>query len=559
MTGALSTAHVARYRDLVRLLVRHGRSDLVRGAGLDEFDVDGEVAEGDGDRAAELTDDLERMGPTWVKLGQLLSTRHDLLPPAYTAALSRLQDTVEPFPFGEVTRIVEDELGARLRHLFARFDDSPLAAASLGQVHRARTRSGREVVVKVQRPGIREVIRDDMAVLTRLAEFADGHTEAGRRFGLTELLAQFRRSLAGELDYTREARNLETFGELTAEDPHVLVPGPVMDYTTSRVLTMDVVEGRKVTDVGDLGLLEVDTRPLVEELVRCYLRMILRDGVLHADPHPGNIMLTADGRIALLDLGMVAAVPHRIQDDVLKLLLAISDADGEETARVLARMGHPLEDYDAAGFRDDVSHLVSAALSTGGDLEAGAIMVELSRLSAVHGLRPPAEMAMIGKALLNLDRTTSHLDPQFSPTEAIRENVSEIMRGGLRTGAGGVMATALEAKEFAAQLPRRANRILDALADGELSVRVEALDEERLLAVFQRLTNRLTTGVVIAAMILGAALTMQVRTDSTVLGYPAIAMVFFLLAALGGAVLVVLILVTDRQVARRSRRGDRRR
>jgi ubiquinone biosynthesis protein len=558
LVDVTEAGQAARYRDLVRLLLRYGRSDLVSGAGLDEFNADDEAPQGDGATAARFVDDLERMGPTWIKLGQLLSTRYDLLPPAYTDALSRLQDDVVPFPFEEVRSIVEDQLGARLRHLFVSFDETPLAAASLGQVHRARTRSGREVVVKVQRPRVREIVRQDMSVLTRLAEFADAHSEAGRRFGFEQLLTQFRRSLAGELDYTREARNLVTFGELTATYDRIVVPQPLMDYTTSMVLTMEFLPGRKVTDVGDLGLLDVDSGPLTEQLFQCYLRMILDEGVLHADPHPGNILLTDDGRLALLDLGMVASIPQRLQEDVVKLLLALSDGDGEEAARILARMGHPLEDYDAGRFRDEVTHLVSSALATGGgELEAGAVMVELSRVSGQHGLRPPAEMAMIGKALLNLDQTTTHLDPSFSPTDAIRSNLGSIMRGGLKTSRGGVLAAALEAKEFTAQLPRRANRILDAVADGELTVRVDALDEERFLSVLQRLTNRLTIGLVIAAMIVGAALTMQVPTDSRILGYPAIAMVFFVLAAVGGGILVVRIALTDRKVARHVRRQDR--
>ncbi len=474
------------------------------------------------------------MGPTYIKLGQLLSTRFDLLPPAYTTALTRLQDSVEPFPFEEVREIVETELGASLRHLFDSFDETPVAAASLGQVHRARTRAGREVVVKVQRPGIRETVRDDMEVLEKLANLADSHTGAGRRFGFARLLAQFRRSLAGELDYTREARNLERFRELTADYEHLVVPEPLRDLSTSKVLTMEYLEGRKVTEVGPLGLLDIDARPLVEELFACYLRMILDAGVLHADPHPGNLLLTPDGRIALLDLGMVATVPPRIQTQVVKLLLAISDGDGEETAVVLASMGHPLPGYDAAQFREDVSHLVSSSVELGGDLQAGSVLVELSRLSGVHGLRPPAEMAMIGKALLNLDQATLHLDPTFSPAEAIRDNASSILRGGLSVSPGGIMAAAIEAKEFTSQLPRRANRILDALADGELTVRVNAIDEERLLTVLQRLANRLTMGLVLAAIVVGAALMMQVPTRSTILGYPAIAMVFFVLAALGG-------------------------
>lgn len=558
MKMPFQATHTGRYLALARLLARHGRSDLVSSVGFDEFLVDADVQAGDEAKGQDLAAELERMGPTYIKLGQLLSTRVDLLPAAYTEALTRLQDDVQPIDFDQVRDIVESELSLSLRHGFASFDETPLAAASLGQVHRAQLRSGRDVVVKVQRPGVREVIRDDMDALSDLAEFADAHTQWGRRYGFGQLLAQFRRSLAGELDYQREAANLTRLGQLTADYPHLLVPQPVADYTTGRVLTMDFIEGRKVTDVGPLGMLDVDGRPLVDELFRSYLQMILVDGFLHADPHPGNILLTPDGRLALIDLGMVASVPPRIQDKIVKLLLAIGDADGEEAAVVLAAMGHPLEDYDAGRFREDVSHLVSRAVGLGGDVQAGAVLVELSRLSGAHGLRPPAEMAMIGKALLNLDQVTTHLDASFSPAQAITDNVAEILRSGMSTSAGGLIAAAIDAKEFASQFPRRANRIMDAVAEGELSVRIHAIDEPRLLLVLQRLANRLTTGIVLAALVVGAALMMQVPTSSRILGYPAIAMVFFLLAALGGAAMVISILVKDRRIARESRNARER-
>lgn len=554
MTIPLSPTLAVRYAALARLLVRHGRSDVVTGAGFDEFLVEEERPSGNQELAEELADDLERMGPTYVKLGQLLSTRVDLLPPTYTAALTRLQDDVDPFPFDEVKAIVEEELGVSIGNAFSHFDEKPMAAASLGQVHRATLRSGREVVVKVQRPGIRETVRDDMEALGRLADFADRHTEVGRRYGFGQLLQQFRRSLAGELDYQREAANLTKLGELVADHPHLLVPQPVADYTSSRVLTMDFVPGRKVTDVGPLGLLDVDGEPLVRDLFSAYLHMILVDGFLHADPHPGNLLLTPDGRLALIDLGMVATVPPRVQDDVVKLLLAISDADGEEVATVLAAMGSPLDGYDATRFREDVAALVTRAVALGGDVQAGAVLVELSRLSGVHGLRPPAEMAMIGKALLNLDQVTTHLFPGFAPAKAIRASVADIMSSGMRVSPSGIMAAAIDAKDFTANFPRRANRVMERLAEGTFAVKVDAIDEARFLHVLQRLANRLTTGIVLAALVVGAALMMQVPTDSRILGYPSIAMVFFLLAAIGGAALVVSIVVTDRRIARRETR-----
>ena len=553
----LEDSRTRRYAAIVRLLVRHGRSDLVSGAGLEEYADDSVDSDETTDRAESFAADLEAMGPTYIKLGQLLSTRFDLLPEAYTTALSRLQDEVEPFPAEEARTLIAAELGTEARHVYADFDDVPVAAASLGQVHRATLRNGREVAVKVQRPEARDAVREDMATLARLATLADKGTDVGRRFGFAGLLREFERSLTLELDYRREGRNLLRFGELTHRYDRLVVPSPVLELTAGRVLTMDYIEGRKVTTVGRLGLIDLDPTPIVEQLFRAYLHSILVEGFLHADPHPGNLLLTDDGRLAVLDLGMVTSVPPRLQDKVVRLLVALGDDNGEQAARVLAEMGRPLDHYDPVAFRDDVTHLVSEAVSEGSEMQAGRVLVELSRVSGARGLRPPPEMSLVGKALLNLDRTTSHLDPAFAPAEAIRDNVQSILRSGLVASPGDLITAALDAREFTTQLPRRANRIMDSVADGELRIRVDAMDEERLHTVLQRIANRMTLGVVIAATILGASLLMQVPTDHRILGYPAVAIVLFTLAILGGIALTGWIVVTDRKVARTELRAQR--
>ncbi|HEY0951993.1 ABC1 kinase family protein [Nocardioides sp.] len=546
-------APLSRYAALARLLVRHRRSELLSGLGLDGFPRDDDAPEGDEALAERFAADLEELGPTFIKLGQLLSTRFDLLPPAYTTALARLQDDAEPTDFAGIREVVETELGGAIGDLFGSFDPEPIAAASLGQVHGATLRNGRPVVVKVQRPGVREQAREDMETLARLAGLADRHTDTGRRFGFEQLLAEFRRSLSGELDYRREARNLRRFRELTSDYDLLVVPAPVEELSTSRVLTMDRVDGRKVTDVGPLGLLDLDSRPMVEQVFGCYLDAMLRHGFLHADPHPGNMLVTDDGRLALLDLGMVTTVAPRLRDQVTKLLLALGDGDGDEAAAVLAALGHPLQDFDAAAFRADVGQLVSEATSAGSDVQAGSALVQLSQVSGRHGLRPPAEMSMVGKALLNLDQVTLHLDPTFDPAAAVRDSLVSLLRSGLSVSAAGAMSAALEAKEFAANLPRRGNRILEALSEGELSVRVHAVDEERLHTVLHRVANRLTFGIVIAATVLGAAMMMRVPSDHQVLGYPAVAMAFFVFAVLSGGGLIAWVLLTDRKVARERR------
>ena len=550
---------VRRVTQILGLLARHGRSGLLSGAAPDEYLV-GDSTEPDGAQvgAERLASDLEELGPTFIKFGQLLSTRFDLLPAPYTDALSRLQDRVDPVPAEEIRAVIEDELGLRVRDLFSTFDDEPLASASLGQVHRATTVTGHDVVVKVLRPGVREVVRDDMELLGKVADLLDARTSAGTKLGTARLLAQFRRSLADELDYRKEFANLARFRELAADEALLHVPEPLADFSTSRVLTMEYVPGKKVTDVGPLGLLDIDGPALAEALFRFTLSTLLVEGLLNADPHPGNLLVTPEGRLGILDLGMVVRIPRRVQSQLVKLLLGIGEGDGEQVAAILAAMGHPLLDFDTAAFRDDVAHLVSGTLALGSELQAGTVLVELARLSGTHGLRPPAEMSLVGRALLSLDQSVTHLDPDFEPAEAIRENVVTILGAGLAVSPGAIVASVLEAKEFAQQLPRRANRVMDSLANGELSIRVHAFDEDRVMAVAQRLANRITTGIVLAAITVAAALMMRNDSGPRLLGYPALAMVFFLVAAMSGLALVVGIVVTDRRAKERAKARERR-
>jgi predicted unusual protein kinase regulating ubiquinone biosynthesis (AarF/ABC1/UbiB family) len=555
---SLQPKHLARYRDIARLLIRYGRSDLVRDLdidGLQEADAEEPLCED----ATQLAHDLEQLGPTFIKLGQLMSTRVDLLPAPYTDALARLQDDVEAFPYDEVERIVVDELGVDLSHAFAFFDPKPLAAASLAQVHRATLRSGREVVVKVQRPGIRKQIADDMAAIGELAEFADAHTDLGRRFGFSELLEQFRKALVAELDYTREATNLTTLARIVEPWPRLVVPRPVADYSTGRILTMDFLPGRKVTELGPLARTDLDGEPLVDDLFRAYLQQMLGEGFFHADPHPGNVLLMADDRLALIDLGMVARLSPSLRDCIVKLLLAVSDGNGDAAADALASLGRQRDDFDRDAFRVAVGDLVQRSVELGSGLQAGAVVLELTRIAGQTGLRPAPELALVGKALLNLDQVAQSLDPTFAPAEAIRRHTASILQSRMTASTGGLLGAAIEARDFTVQLPGRINKVMDAVADGKFELKIDAIDEPQLLAVMQRLANRLATGIVLASLVVGAALMMQIPTKSRILGYPSIAMVTFALAAGGAFALVVSVLLADRRIAKTARNDRRKR
>lgn len=556
---SLKTEHLKRYKDVAMLLVKYGRSDLVTQAGIGEvIELDETTLAKEIPKAEELATDLEKLGPTFIKLGQLLSTRADLLPPPYLDALARLQDQIAPFSYEEVDAIVSGELGVRISKAFAEFEAQPIGAASLAQVHRAYMRDGRAVVVKVQRPNIREQIVEDLEALEAIANFLDTHTELGKRYEFGNMLIGLRKSLLQELDFKTEANNLAMFADNLREFDRIVIPEPIMDFTTSRVLTMEFIPGKKITDISPLRLMEIDGPGLADELFRTYLQQILVDGVFHADPHPGNVFLTDDERIALLDLGMVARLMGSFHDNLLRLLLAISEGRGEDAAETSIKMGEPKPGFDRTEYVRRVAELVAEnANSDMSRIDAGQVALEIMRIAADCWFRLPQEFTMIAKALLNLDRSVFTLDPAFDPNAVIRERASEILQRNIlkSIAPGNILGGIVEVKEFAEKLPGRVNRILDAVGNNDLKIKVDAIDEKIVLEGLQKVANRITLGLILAALIVGAAMLMRVETSFRLLGYPGFPLVFFLIAAIAGLALVVSIVVYD--VKPRGKQKDR--
>lgn len=554
---SLKPQHLKRYKDVARLFIKYGRSDVVQQAGLDHVleGPDRVAVTGNGRLAAasakaeELAADLESLGPTYVKLGQMLSTRADLLPPQYLEALSRLQDNVEPFPFEDVERIVAEELGTRISKAFSEFDAQPLAAASLGQVHRAALRDGRPVAVKIQRPDIHKRINDDLDSMAEIAAFLDAHTEIGRKYEFTRILAEFRKSLLAELDYCQEARNLHALRENLQSFDGIVIPKAIDDYTTARVLTMEFIRGHKITALSPTVLIEIDRHGLAEELSRAYLKQILVDGFFHADPHPGNVHLSDDGRLVLLDLGMVARLSPKMQESLVKILLAISEGRGDDVARIALEVGEKKDDVNEDEFTRRTTEFVArhqdARLQ---DINAGRIVLEIQAIAADTGIRLPSEFTMIGKALLNLDIITRTLDPEFDPNASIRRNAANLLRHRVRQRMtmGTFFNSVLEAGEFAQRLPDRLNRIMELVASNQLKMEVDAIDENQLIRGLQKIANRICVGLILAALIVGAALLMRVETRFEIFGYPGLAILLFLAAAIGGLILVIDVLRSDR-------------
>ena len=553
---SLRPEHLKRYKDLAALFIKYGRSDLL-GEAAPEGDAPAVAAP---EMPEQLAADLEKLGPTYVKLGQLLSTRADLLPPAFLEALTRLQDKVEPFSFEEAEAIVTAELGVKISKAFATFEEKPIAAASLGQVHRATLRDGREVAVKVQRPDIRETIVKDLKALEEIAAFAQSHTEVGKQYQFTGMIEEFHKSILRELDYKQEARNLTTLAQNLDEFDRIVVPAPISDFTTSRVLTTTYIRGLKITSLSPVVKTELDGAVLAEQLFRAYLKQILVDGFVHADPHPGNVFLTEDDRIALFDLGMVAHVSSGMQEKLLQLLLAVSEGRSDEAATVAIEIGEKTEKFDEVLFRRRVGDLVAQTKDASVEqMEVGKVVLLLARMSGESGIRVPSELAMLGKTLLNLDQVGRSLDPGFDPNASIRRNAADLTRRRLRQtlSPANILSGLMEVKEFAERLPGRINKILDTVASNCLEGKVDAIDEKLLIEGIQKIANRITVGLILAALIVSAAMLMRVETTFRILGYPGLAILFFLAAAGGGIALMFTILMSDHRGAKKASTRER--
>jgi ubiquinone biosynthesis protein len=547
----LSATHLKRYKQIATLLWKYGRSDLVQQMAVDDgFDPQELKASATDAAPEQLADDLEAMGPTYVKLGQVLAGRPDLLPDPYLKALARLQDKVKPFPFEQVEQIVMTELGVRISKAFSRFDIEPIAAASLGQVHLAALRDGRLVAVKVQRPDIRRQVAEDFEVLTEIAAFLEEHTESGRQYRLNSVLAEFRATVRQELNYEHEAQNLIAVGKNLQEFKLIQIPQPILDYSTHSVLTMEYIPGRKVTALGPLAQLDLKGAPLAEELFRAYLKQVLIDGLFHADPHPGNVFITDDGRIALLDLGMVGHTAPAMQEHLLKVLLAVSEGKGDEAAEAVIQMSEKTATFEPHEFRRQISQLVALRRNQGlQELKVGQSLLDVSRFARENGLWVPSEMTLLGKTLLQLDEVGRILDPTFDPNASVRRNAGELTSRRFRQEAseGSVVRTLLEMKDFTVNLPSRLNRIMDAIANAELEVKVKTTDAKMVVEGIEKVANRITKGLLLAALIIGAALLMRIDTPWQILGYPGLAILCFIAAVLFAVGLLYNISVEDRK------------
>jgi len=594
----LSPKHLPRLVSTVRLFTNYGLRDFANRQGLLGLEGastdDGATADGGADgKAKAFRERLVELGPAYIKLGQVLSTRPDLLPKPYIDELEHLQDDVSPMTFDEVESTIVDELHARISKLFASFDETPLGSASLGQVHAAELRDGRSVVVKVQRPNLHEQLAEDIDFFRELATFLTEHTSAGSRIDLVGVVQQVERALIDELDYRTEARNAAAFRKSLAQFPHILIPRVIDAYTTHRVLTTERIKGVKIDEIPPISRIEYDFTDLAEEFSHAYLEQITNSGHFHADPHPGNVFIVLPGpdnpgtpaelrardrrqevrpgatalvesenearaaamasaaapddpKLALIDFGMTAHLTAKMRDNVVRLLLAMAENNGDAAGETLVEMGEAPEEFNRRAYIRDVGELIAKHTNqTVEDTPAGVVLYEMITIAFREGLKLPAELTLLAKALFNLDAVTRALDPGFNPSESIREYTAEIAnrRAQRDMSPRRLFQMASETSDLIRALPHRVDVITQKLVADDFAFRVEAPQLGSLLLGLEKVANRIFTGLVLGGLLVASGYMIQFR--------PRLATVGFIIAGALGLYMIATILIQDRRSRRR--------
>ena len=523
MATGLGRSDLGRAREILSVLIRHGF-----GGALGKL-----PSSLPGGRPATTTDEAERslsgperalrvieeLGPTFVKLGQILSTRPDILPPEYIDVFSRLQDAVPPFDLEDARRIVSDELREPVGELFDEFDAEPVASASIAQVHRATLPDGREVAVKIQRPDIEDRIRSDIHILQRLADAAEGQLEQIGVYSPSTILQQFERAVTSELDFLAEARNAEILRRNMANLEGVAVPEVHRRYSTHRVLTLDWVDGRKVSTFGER---ELDPRTFMDQVVAATYQQVFVDGFFHADPHPGNLLIEPDGTLAYVDFGLMGQLTRKQQELLIDLFVAIIFRDAESVARACYRAGGAEGRLDLRAFASEADGLFSqySGLSMS-EQPMATILLDLVQLASRHRLVLPEEYAMLARAGVTLDGVARLHVPDWNMFETLKPFALKLAtrRHDLSQLSTDALTMANQAISAARDLPLQLDQILLDLEKGRLRINTHNSELGELTHTVRRMGFALLLAMGAAATLISAAI-LTAGTEGELLGFP---------------------------------------
>lgn len=510
-----------RSRQIAAALARHGLGWLMAQIGLSERlpqprlsfrRVAPEVAPPH-TQAEHFRLALSELGATFIKLGQALSTRPDLLPPEYIAELVKLQDSAPPVPFEQIRQVICDELGQPPEDLFGEFDPQPIAPASIGQAHAARLKSGRQVIVKVQRPGVIEQIDQDLEILSGMAEWAAAHSALGREYDLPALVDEFAYTLRNELDYHREGHNADRFRRNFRGDPGLYVPHVYWELTTSRVITIERVSGVKITDLAGLDAAGIDRHVVAENSIRLLLRQVFEFGFFHADPHAGNCFVRPDGSIAMIDFGMVGRLDERMQEALLRAGLAVARLDAERLTDELYEIGVARGHARRTALRRDLDHLLDRYASGSlREIAAAQVANDITTLAFRHKLQFPTELVMLLRVIAMSENTGLALDPGLKLVDFAAPYLKQfwLERRSPAAMVARLGQAALDATELSLSLPRHTSRLLGRLERGDVEFHVNLDSLREFVTQMQRMTNRLALAIILGATIVSLGLILSV-------------------------------------------------
>ena len=533
--------HLKRYRQILRILIKYGFAQV-----LDELNLYGLwerlfVRRGKQKEAVahhletRLRQALEELGPAFVKIGQLLSTRTDLLPAAYIAELSNLQDKVAPFPAEKAKAIIESELKMPLHLCFSSFAEQPLAAASIGQVHRAALPGGEPVAVKIKRPGVDAQIREDLAILLALTAMVDRNTSLGQYYHFNDLALELKKIILSELDYLNEARNVQRFRKNFADSGTVYIPKVYWSHTTCHVLTMELREGYSLARYLEAPLTDPAPRQLAEMLTDCFVKQIFIDGFFHGDPHPGNLAVLPDRRLLIMDFGAAGTIDDELRGKFITLLKAVRAFDTATITDELLTLAEasPLKVNRSELMRDIGRFQEQFYEVPLKNINLGEAFQNLMNIAMKHRLRLPYTLLLLGRTLVTLEGTIARLDPEFNIAAVLQKYGPSLQSRQLRFTARRVRGTLRSYYRLWEEIPERTVELLREAAAGDLQLKVELMHTKSALHTLETMINRLAFSIVLASLIIGLSQNLRLENVARLTRFP-IAELVLIGAALAG-------------------------
>lgn len=545
--------HLARYRQILTVFFKYGFGDLIELLKIEQYiEIGLQLISKNRrsrleklSRAERVRMACEELGPTYIKFGQILSTRPDLVPVDFIKELSKLQDNVPSSPFSEVSKIIESELGAPPEDIFEFFEKAPLASASIGQVYRATLKDGEEVAVKVQRPGIKKIIEVDLEIMLHLATLMERHIEEMSLHQPVKIVEEFARTLEREIDYTIEATNMERISRNFLNDLTIYIPKVFRDTTTESILTTELVEGIKVSEIDRLEKAGLDRKLITIRGADIVLKQIIKHGFFHADPHPGNIFVLPDNVICLLDFGMTGSVDRRTREDFSDLAESVVSRNESRATQVLLKLTYWDEDPDIRLLEKDVADFMGRHLYKPlKDIKIGKLLNNLLELAFQHRLRIPPDIFLMLKAFSAVEGVGLMLDPDFDMIKQAAPFIKEVKLARLspRRIRGDIFRLAIELFQFVQNFPKDILSITRLIKQQKLSLNLEYKGLDKMLSTYDQISNRISFSIVIAALIIGSALIVISKVPPLFYDISLIGIVGFLAAAVMGIWLLVAIL-----------------